>query len=141
MQKDINTNEENTPSCINIKEYDDLLPIKITELDKIKKECHHHIIDILNKYNRLKPGMYATIDVILDVKPDSKLIPVQCVLKDDKGNYVYTVNTDSTAVKKYIEIGDQQDNNYEIISGLTESDKFVSLGQQLCKDGGKVKIK
>ena len=98
-------------------------------------------IDILNKYNRLKPGMYATIDVILDVKPDSKLIPVQCVLKDDKGNYVYTVNTDSTAVKKYIEIGDQQDNNYEIISGLTESDKFVSLGQQLCKDGGKVKIK
>ena len=51
MQKDINTNEENTPSCINIKEYDDLLPIKITELDKIKKECHHHIIDILNKYS------------------------------------------------------------------------------------------
>lgn len=97
-------------------------------------------IDILNNDGKLKPGMFVNIELLIKKADNILILPVQCILKDNKGSYVYTVGADSTAQSKYIETGIEQDNNKEIISGLNEEDKVILAGQTLVKNGMKVKI-
>lgn len=97
-------------------------------------------VDIENRNQMLKPGMFANIDLIL-AKADSALIlPSQTILKDDKGSFVYAVTPDSTAHKKYVQVGITENNNNEIKSGINENDKVVFLGYDQLKDGVKVRI-
>ncbi len=97
-------------------------------------------IDIENPGKILKPGMFATINLILEKKENSNFLPNQVVLNDDEGDYVYLLNPDSTVTKKYVKIGIQQDNKFEILSGLTGNDKIVFVGQELIKDKMKVRV-
>jgi len=97
-------------------------------------------IDIKNRNNLLKPGMFANIELLLGEHDNATLVPIQCVLKDDKGNYIYTVSQDSLAKKIYISTGFQEDNKVEILSGVTTTDKIVFVGQELIREGMKVKI-
>ena len=84
--------------------------------------------------------MFATIDLILKRADSVLTLPLQCVLKDQKGDYVYMVNKDSIAYKKYVQLGIQENNTYEIANGLTDSDKVVTTGQALVKEGVRVKL-
>ncbi len=97
-------------------------------------------VDIENTSGVLKPGMFATITLILERKERALILPNQVVLNDDQGNFVYLVNSDSTVTKRYVQIGIQQDNKYEILSGINDSDKIVFVGQDLVKNKMKVKI-
>lgn len=98
-------------------------------------------VDIDNKDRILKPGMFAKIDLVLQSDENVLLLPTQCTLKDDQGDYVYMVSPqDSVAHKHYVKLGIESDNKDEIISGLTDSDKVVVLGMELIKEGSKVRI-
>lgn len=97
-------------------------------------------IDIENKKGLLKPGMFAKVELILKRAENILTLPSQCVLKDDKGSYVYSVSKDSVAFKKYVQLGIQDNNTYEISEGLGDSDKVVSSGQELLNEGTRVKI-
>ena len=97
-------------------------------------------VDIESTSGILKPGMFATITLILDRKPNALILPNQVVLNDDNGNYVFLVNPDSTVTKKYVQLGIQQNNNDEILSGISDSNKIVFIGQSLIKNKMKVKI-
>jgi RND family efflux transporter MFP subunit len=97
-------------------------------------------INIDNRNLLLKPGMFAKIDLILQSDENVLLLPNECTLKDDQGDYVYMVSPDSVVHKHYIKLGIESDNKDEILSGLTDSDKVVVLGMELIKDGSKVRI-
>jgi membrane fusion protein, multidrug efflux system len=97
-------------------------------------------IDIENPTQILKPGMFATITIILQKDENSLILPNEVVLNDEQGNYVYTINHDNTVSKKYVQVGIQQDNKDEILSGVDEKDRIVFVGQTLIKDRMKVKI-
>ena len=97
-------------------------------------------IDIANTNKLLKPGMFANITMILDKKENALILPNQVVLDDDKGNFVYLLKPDSTVKKTYVKIGIKQDTKYEVLSGITENDLVVFIGQSLIRDKMKVKI-
>jgi RND family efflux transporter MFP subunit len=97
-------------------------------------------IDIDNSARLLKPGMFATIILIFERKQNSLTLPNQVVLKDDSGNFIYVIKPDTTVSKKYIQVGIQYNNKYEILSGVNENEKIVFVGQNLIKDNAKVKI-
>jgi len=97
-------------------------------------------VDIDNDKRILKPGMFAQIELLLETNYGSLIIPEQCVIKDDSGEFVFILNEESTAVKKYVQTGLKSDNKTEIISGINENDKVVSVGQQLIQENSKVKI-
>jgi len=97
-------------------------------------------VDIINHKQMLKPGMFASIDLILKRADSVLTLPLQCVLKDRKGDYVYMVNEDSIAYKKYVQLGIQENNTFEIANGLTDSDKVIITGQDLVKEGMRVKL-
>lgn len=97
-------------------------------------------IEIDNAGSLLKPGMFATVQFVTDMKSNSYIIPNQIALNDEQGDFVYVVNPDTTVSKKYIKIGTRMDDKVEVLSGLTETDRIVFVGQNLIKDKMKVKI-
>jgi len=97
-------------------------------------------IDIENPDKMLKPGMFANINMVLDKRENVLTLPNQVVLDDDKGSFVYLLKPDSTVEKRSVKIGIKQDTKYEVLSGITENDPIIFVGQSLVKDKMKVKI-
>lgn len=97
-------------------------------------------IDIDNPAKTLKPGMFATVQFILEKKSNASILPNQVVLNDEKGDFVYLLNPDTTVSKKYVKIGIRMDSTFEVLSGLSNDDRIVVVGQSLVKDKMKVKI-
>jgi len=97
-------------------------------------------VDIENKGNVLKPGMFARVELVLDKHDNVIKVPLQCVRKDEKGSFVFMVSSESSAVKIYVTTGIQSDNMVEIVTGLSDTDKVVTVGQELIKENSKVKI-
>ena len=97
-------------------------------------------VDVQNRKQMLKPGMFAKIDLILQKDTNVLTLQKQCVEKDDKGYFVYEVNKDTIAQKKYVQVGIIDNNVYEITGGIDENEKVVTVGMDLIADGSKVRL-
>jgi len=96
-------------------------------------------ISVPNTGGLLKPGMYATVTLVLKVRPGAVSVPSQAVLKDDDGQYVFVLE-DKSARRVPVTTGQDQDSLMEITSGLKGSELVITTGQQYVKDGGPVKL-
>ncbi len=103
---------------------------------------------------RLKPGMYATVDIITKQKNNVLLIPSYSIIektnleylggevsntKISVDKYVYTVK-DSIAIRQPLVTGIEDMGIVEVISGLHLNDVIVTLGQYDLTDSAKVRI-
>ena len=95
---------------------------------------------IPNSEKLLKPGMFVKINLIMDKKTDALLVPNNVIMNDQYGDFIYVVYPDTTAHKKYVKIGIQQNTTDEIVGGVDENEQVVFTGQNLIKDGSKVRI-
>lgn len=96
-------------------------------------------IDIPNRDRLLKPGMFVTTTLIISAHPDAITVPTAAVLKDAQGSYVFVVR-DNVATRIAVQIGIEQDNRIEIVSGLSGTEDIITTGQQLVRDGAQVKV-
>lgn len=96
-------------------------------------------IDIENRDHILKPGMFANITLVVNEHPNSLTLATAALLRDDTGYYVYAVNG-STAHRKDVSIGIEQNSRTEILSGIDSSESIIVAGQQFARDGAQVKV-
>lgn len=95
-------------------------------------------LSIQSDDERILTGMSADVDIVLLSKPGVMLVSKVAVKEDREGKYVEVVkNADSLEMqpfyspdaieteKAYIEVGDEDDVNYEVISGLESGDRMV----------------
>lgn len=92
-----------------------------------------------NKDGMIKPGMFANVEIPLDVKEDVLSVPSQAVIVKDQKNVVYIVQDDK-AIRKEVEIGLDTGAEVEILKGLEENDTIIIRGHNYVEDGGVVKI-
>ncbi len=97
-------------------------------------------VDLDNEQHLLKPGMFANINLVLAQRTNVLVLPSQEIMKDDSGNYVYTLLKDNTARKTYVKVGLSQDNRNEILAGITDSERILTVGQDLVNNGMKVRV-
>ncbi len=97
-------------------------------------------VDIDNPQDLLKPGMFATVDLIFDRETNTIILPTQVLMDDDSGSYVYTLGQGDVVHKNYVKIGVTHDNRDQILSGLNENDQVVFVGYNLVHDGMKVRV-
>jgi RND family efflux transporter MFP subunit len=96
-------------------------------------------IFVASRDHRLKPGMYATVSLVLAEHPNAITVPTQAVLKDAAGSFVYTVEND-TARRVPVQVGVDQGGRTEIASGLAGDETVIATGQQYVKNGGVVSV-
>ena len=92
-----------------------------------------------NRNLLLKPGLLMKVDINLEEKIDSILIPEEALLSINKKHFVYVVQND-TAKLQLVKIGIRDNAFVEIESGLKSSDKVIYMGQEKLKNGSKIKI-
>jgi membrane fusion protein, multidrug efflux system len=96
----------------------------------------------------LKPGMFATITVVLPDKPPVVTVPETAVDYTLYGDSVFLITekkeddgkTSLTAVRTFVRTGNRVQGRAEILSGLKEGDRVVAVGQLKLQTGAAVAI-
>ena len=88
----------------------------------------------------LRPGMFARIGLETSTIKDALVIPFDSVLGADTGTpRVVVVDQDEIVHIKTIGVGRRAGERMELLSGLTEGERIVVIGQQWLKEGDKVR--
>ena len=87
----------------------------------------------------VRPGDFAQVRIVTERRDESTLVPRIAVVTD-RGEQVVYVSADSTAERRVIELGFQDDDHAEIISGVTPGEQIVVKGQRSLKHGSPIKI-
>jgi membrane fusion protein, multidrug efflux system len=96
----------------------------------------------------LKPGMFATITVVLPDKPPVVTVPETAVDYTLYGDSVFLITekkeddgkTSLAAVRTFVRTGNRVQGRAEILSGLKEGDRVVAVGQLKLQTGAAVAI-
>jgi membrane fusion protein (multidrug efflux system) len=91
-----------------------------------------------NRDHRILPGMHAEMDIEYQVFENVIKVPRKAVLI--RQNPLVFVVQDQTAIWKYVELGEHNDEEIHIKSGLDEGDLVVVEGQLTLAHQSRVKI-
>lgn len=86
---------------------------------------------------KLRPGLFARVEVTMDVKPDALLVSEEAIWPIGQDKTVFVIE-DGKAVQKLVQIGLRQDGAVEIVSGLNAGDEVITVGQMKIFDGAAV---
>jgi membrane fusion protein, multidrug efflux system len=85
-------------------------------------------IEIPNRDNRLKPGMYARITLTIEERKNALLAPKAAVVDFENKRGVWVPNEDRRAQFVPVTLGIEGPEQIEIVAGLKEGDRFVVAG-------------
>lgn len=98
-------------------------------------------ISISNEEGTLKEGMIANIILITEESQDAIIIPANAVMQSDEEGYYVYITAGEMAEKKIVEIGVDNGEYIEILSGINVGDKVIVDGKEyLAKDNMKINI-
>ncbi len=86
-----------------------------------------------NSDRKLKPGMFARLNVKLSESRPYPLIPQEAVLEIDGNMYVYVANGENHYIKRPIKTGLPSSGHMSVLSGLEPGEKIVIKGAVLLK--------
>jgi RND family efflux transporter MFP subunit len=120
----------------------DSLPGKIKELSpaiSTETRTFKSIIQVANPEMKLRPGMFAKADIVLERRDSVIVIPKEIIISSQRGKTVFIVEN-GTANEKRITLGFENQNEAEITSGIKVNDQLVIKGYETLKNKSKVKI-
>jgi membrane fusion protein (multidrug efflux system) len=83
----------------------------------------------------IRPGQFAKILVVTDVRKSALLIPQRSVIEMQGIFQVYVLDKDNKVEMKMVQIGPAYKDSYLVIGGLTANDKVALGGTSLLKGG------
>jgi membrane fusion protein (multidrug efflux system) len=95
----------------------------------------------INEYPAgVRPGDFAQVSIVTERRNNSTLVPKIAIVNDRGEQIVYVSQADTTAERRVVELGFQDDKNAEIISGIVIGDRVVVKGQRSLKHGAAIKV-
>jgi membrane fusion protein (multidrug efflux system) len=92
-----------------------------------------------NREQRLRPGLFARISVLLQLKEDALSVPEQAIVPQGDSQFVFRI-VDGKAQLSKVVTGTRRDGRVEIVEGLSAGDQVVTAGQLKLRDGTPVVI-
>lgn len=89
---------------------------------------------IPNADTRLRPGLFAEVDVVVGRRDDALLIPEESLIVQRDKTFVYRV-IDQTARWTEVTLGVREQGLVQVLDGLDSHDSVVRAGHQKLKDG------
>jgi RND family efflux transporter MFP subunit len=78
----------------------------------------------------LKPGMYATVQIVAELSPSALLVPDMAVLRSGEKNTVFVALDGGRFEPRAVALGAAAEGNfYEVRGGLREGERVVTSGQ------------
>jgi RND family efflux transporter MFP subunit len=97
-------------------------------------------IEVPNPNLEIKPGMYATVALGVEKRPNALVIPTEAVATGQKST-VFVVNDRQEIEERPITLGLETPNQYEVLSGLKEGELVMIGDRSRIKPGQKVATK
>jgi membrane fusion protein, multidrug efflux system len=91
-----------------------------------------------NKNNELFPQQFVNIKLLVNTLRNQTTAPVAAIQRGATGNYVYTINRDSTVSMRTVTLGPTDGNKVAILSGLDPGERVVVDGADRLRDGSPV---
>jgi RND family efflux transporter MFP subunit len=101
----------------------------------------HTEIDVQNPQGTLTQGMYAEVKLALQDNKDALTVPIQAVVQGGNDHYVLVLDDQDRVQKRDVELGEQTSTTVEILRGLSEKERVISVGQSDYAIGEVVKPK
>lgn len=93
-----------------------------------------------NSDERLWPGQFAAVDVILRTEPHAIVVPSIAVQSGQSGPYVFVVGDDAHVVLRPVTLGATVGDNIVIDRGVSAGEHIVTTGQLRLTPGAKVTV-
>ena len=93
-----------------------------------------------NPHGELIQGDYGRIMIFSNNKVATPVVPVEAVLENQEGQYVYKLDDENLPRLTYIKTSFQQDNKWIVKEGLKADDVIITTGLQKVVAGQPVKI-
>jgi cobalt-zinc-cadmium efflux system membrane fusion protein len=90
-------------------------------------------VQVRNEQGKLRPGMFAAVDIPLTEGRKVALVPRQAVLSDEGQTFAFVHWKDDMWLRRNVVLGRPQGEMMEIVSGLSVGDKVVAGGGFLFK--------
>ncbi|MCE2794831.1 MAG: efflux RND transporter periplasmic adaptor subunit [Planctomyces sp.] len=95
-------------------------------------------IDLENSLGTLRPGMYASVELIVGQNDSALVVPKGAVIQQDGVSACLAVGTDGVLQKKPVNTGLRTATEIEIVSGLSEDDLVITANTAAYREGQKV---
>lgn len=120
----------------------ELIESKIKYVNSVADErtgLYNVKISVDNNDGIYKSGMFARVFITLNSSEFALLVPVDAVLNDVNGNYVY-VAKDEKVIRKNVEIGLDNGEVVEILNGLSLEDLIIVKGQNYINESSEIRV-
>jgi len=95
---------------------------------------------IVNPDGRLKGGMFANLDLRLQLRETALVIPEPAIVNNGDTTSVFAITSTNTAVMKTVKLGLRLAGKAEVLTGLTAGEMVVVEGVQKLRPGAPVKL-
>lgn len=93
-----------------------------------------------NPNHVLLPGQFTKVHALLDVRENATVVPQKALIIEKGGAYVYVMRRDSTAERRFIELGPEFGNKVVVERGLAPGELIISEGYHKLTPGIKVRV-
>jgi membrane fusion protein (multidrug efflux system) len=91
-----------------------------------------------NSENKLRPGMFGNLNLVINLRANSIVIPESAVLLQGDQASLFVVDKDNVVQPRMVTLGLRLAGQVEILKGLNEGETVVSEGTQKLRPGAKV---
>jgi membrane fusion protein (multidrug efflux system) len=92
-----------------------------------------------NDDQRLRPGLFARVTVLLQLKEDALSVPEQAIVPQGDSQFVFKIVNGKANLTKVV-TGTRREGRVEIVEGLAAGDEVVTAGQLKIRDGSPVAV-
>ena len=135
---------EGQPAEVRVDTYPDPFPGRVVRLAPVlDPETRTAVVYIAveNPDGLLKPGMHARVRVVLDRHEQATAVPLASVVETPEGSTVFVLADDGGRVSQVsVRLGLADRAMVEVLRGVDPSDRVVTLGSHLVRDGQVVEV-
>jgi multidrug efflux system membrane fusion protein len=77
----------------------------------------------------LWPGMYVDVEIDLDIRPGTVMIPAVAIQSGQKGPFVFVAKNDQSADMRVIEVAGIEGHRAALVSGVAQDERVIIEGQ------------
>src|SRR5262249_32901769 len=89
---------------------------------------------------QLWPGQFSNVKLLVDTLRDVIVVPTAAVQRGPNGTFAYIVNDNDTVSVRPVTVGQQDDTQAVVVSGLKTGERVVTTGFSQLNDGSRISI-